>query len=241
MIEIEAAHKVLADKEQAVKKLFENLTVAAGPFKGLRYPNFVAFGSALYPKLLGSYECELNDDLESLLENEYDTILDIGCAEGYYAVGVAMRKPMALVYAYDINQEAIEACKKMAVMNQVEENMRFGNFCSSSTLEHFDFSGRSLVFSDCEGYELELFTPQAVQNLKNCDLLIELHDLRDERISPTIEEVFKETHTIKYVRSQNTFKKLKDFNLRGDLTDEQVLDFFVERYGIMEWAIITPK
>ena len=29
--------------------------------------------------------------------------------------------------------------------------------------------------------------------------------------------------------------------LIGDLTEDQILNFFVERNGIMRWAIITPK
>jgi hypothetical protein len=34
---------------------------------------------------------------------------------------------------------------------------------------------------------------------------------------------------------------MRALNLIGDLTDDQILNFFVERNGIMRWAIITPK
>ena len=114
LIQIEIKQKVMTEKEAILKKKFSNLTVADGPFKGMVYPDFIAYGSAMYPKLLGCYESELNASLESFLKTDYHSIVDIGCAEGYYAVGVAMRLPNAIVYAYDIDKKAMEACEKMA-------------------------------------------------------------------------------------------------------------------------------
>jgi hypothetical protein len=62
------------------------MTVANGPFKGLRYPSVHTFGSALFPKLLGSYESELHPVLGGMMGNGYTTVVDIGCGEGYCAV-----------------------------------------------------------------------------------------------------------------------------------------------------------
>jgi hypothetical protein len=241
LIGIEERNKEKARKEKRLKEKFSDLVVRYGPFKGMRYPDFIAMGSAMYPKLLGSYECELNDSVEELARNNYSTIVDIGCAEGYFAVGMAMRLPSATVYAFDINKEAINACKKLAETNKVFERVRFGEFCSAETLKNFDFKGRGLIICDCEGYEVELFPKETVTNLRSCDVLIEMHDLYNEKITPTIEKNFSATHDIRYVYSQNTFKKLDKHNLRGDLTDQEVLDFFTERNGIMTWAVITPK
>jgi len=241
LIQIEIKQKVLAEKEAILKIKFSNLTVLDGPFKGMVYPDFIAYGSAMYPKLLGCYESELNSSLESFLKTDYHSIFDIGCAEGYYAVGVAMRQPNALVYAYDIDVKALESCEKMAKLNKAEKNMHFGTFCSPETLIGMDFEKKSLIFSDCEGYEMDLFTPDVVKNLKNCDLIIELHDLYTEKISPTIFDAFSASHHIKLVYSENTFMKMRALNLIGELTEDLILNFFLERNGIMRWAIITPK
>ena len=241
LIPIQAKQKVLAEKEEILKQKFSNLTVAGGPFKGMKYPDFIAYGSAMYPKLIGCYESELNESLEQLLKNQYESIIDIGCAEGYYAVGVALRKPDSIVYAYDVEVKALDACKKMAELNKTSQNMRFGTFCSPETLINMNFEKKSLIFSDCEGYEMELFTPEVVKNLKNCDLIIELHDLYTEKISPSVIDAFSKSHHIKLVYSENTFMKMRALNLIGDLTDDLILNFFVERNGIMRWAIMTPK
>jgi hypothetical protein len=55
-----------------------------------------AVGSALIPKLLGCYEAELHGVIACALNTTYDTIIDIGCAEGYYAVGLALHFPDTL-------------------------------------------------------------------------------------------------------------------------------------------------
>src|SRR5436190_882004 len=63
--------------------------VLGGIFKGLQYPRFESSGSGLVTKLLGSYENELHPFIQQLGANKYTEIIDIGCAEGYYAVGLA--------------------------------------------------------------------------------------------------------------------------------------------------------
>ena len=79
------------ESAELLKKLFANKVVLTGIFKGLKYPELTAYGSALYPKLIGSYEKELCPTLARLLEKNYSEIIDTGCAEGYYAVGLALK------------------------------------------------------------------------------------------------------------------------------------------------------
>jgi hypothetical protein len=40
------------------------------------------------PKWLGTYELELHSIIKGILRAEYNTIIDIGSAEGYYSVGL---------------------------------------------------------------------------------------------------------------------------------------------------------
>jgi trans-aconitate methyltransferase len=55
--------------------------------------------------LLGCYEQPLQPFIEQAIEAQYSTILNIGCAEGYYAVGMARRMPQTRVMAWQIAQE----------------------------------------------------------------------------------------------------------------------------------------
>ena len=241
LISIELNHKKQLLHENRIKEKFNSLTVLNGLFKGMKYPEFYSAGSSLYAKLIGSYESELSGCLTDLFLNNYSEIIDVGCAEGYYAIGMAIKNPNARIFAYDIDSEAIIAAKKMAEINSVSSQLTFNSIFTSETLSDFSFTGKGLVLSDCEGFEIELFTQQSVKNLKNCDVLIELHDLYNELITPNLENVFKESHDVKYIYSENTFVKLNNLGLKGDLSDSDIKSFFLERNGIMQWALYTPK
>ena len=79
--------------------------VLRGPFAGMVYA-VDAFASAYFPKLIGCYEREIHEILESVIRRGYRRIIDIGCAEGYYAVGLALRCPESSVLAIDIEASA---------------------------------------------------------------------------------------------------------------------------------------
>jgi hypothetical protein len=51
---------------QLARAMFPEPVVSGGPFKGMLYPSAQAYGSALLPKLLGSYESELHPALEEM-------------------------------------------------------------------------------------------------------------------------------------------------------------------------------
>ena len=51
--------------------------------------------------LLGTWELELTEIWERILANDYSLMVDVGAAEGYYAVGMNLRKPNAEVIAYE--------------------------------------------------------------------------------------------------------------------------------------------
>ena len=117
------------------RELFPDLTVLAGPFVGMKYTSHQAFGSTLLPKLLGSYESELHGVLEEMLINNYASVVDIGCAEGYYAVGLGLRLPEAEVYAFDTAIEARQSCCALAKLNRLDNRVHIGGFCDATLLK----------------------------------------------------------------------------------------------------------
>lgn len=80
-------------ERKIVSALTPELKVIKGPFEGMKYPSLRAAGSALVPKLIGTYEIELTPYIMKIIEKNYSIILNIGSAEGYYAVGLALRSP----------------------------------------------------------------------------------------------------------------------------------------------------
>eukprot|EP01031_Cornospumella_fuschlensis_P050377 gene50377-61632_t len=127
--------------------------VLAGPFVGMRYIEG-SVGSAYVPKLLGIYERELNRCVEEACALDVPLIVDIGAAEGYYAVGLAMRNPGAKVVAFEMESEGRALLKEMAEINEVEQRLSIRGRCEPADLQDALFGAeRSIVVCDVEGYE----------------------------------------------------------------------------------------
>jgi ribosomal protein L11 methylase PrmA len=199
-------------------------------------------GSPLFTKFLGSYEDELNPFITETSTTRYSEIFDIGCAEGYYAVGLSMMHPEAKVYAYDIDQVALDRCKSMAALNGVTDRIVFEHKCEKSTLVNFKFSGKGLILSDCEGYEKVLFDKETAVALKGCDLIIELHDNAVPDIKQHITNSFKDTHDLSFVTSR--LKSQKDYPILATLSLPAMFKenrFVEDRNTTMDWAIIRAR
>jgi hypothetical protein len=183
---------------QAVLRRYGKV-VADGPFKGMIYGK-EAFCSAYLPKILGCYESEIQPALDLLLEKNPPIILNIGAAEGYYAVGLARRFPQATVYASEIESHARDLCEDLARLNDVSERVRVIGECTLDELNALPLEG-GLILCDCEGCELELLQPEIVPGLRTCNLLVELHDCFDPRITPALRQRFESTHDITIIDS----------------------------------------
>ena len=127
------------------------ITVQTGPFKGMKYLDEIVWGS-ITPKWLGSYESELQSVIDSISRHNYSRIIDVGCAEGYYAVGLAKICEKTSVFAYDTDYLSRRQAKKLAKLNNVEDRVRVGNFCDHSDLDAIS-NDNTLVVCDIEGFE----------------------------------------------------------------------------------------
>lgn len=220
-------HILKIDVEQKfLESLNENESkkIKRGVFKDMIYPSLESYSSVLAAKLLGAYEIELSEVIEETLQKPYKNVLDIGCAEGYYAVGYALRLPEVKVHAFDINTETLSMCKEMAIVNRVNNKIEYYNKCTPEFLANSDFSEPTLIISDCEGYELELFSSEIVKNLKNCDLIIELHEKVHPDIVNILTNVFNKTHNIKLIHGKiRNISEYPELNMFADTEKHLIL------------------
>ena len=226
------------------QQLSPALTVLHGPFAGMRYPAARAAGSALIPKILGSYERELHPVIERLVHTTYSDIVDIGCAEGWYAIGLAMRLPGVWVHAFDTDEQARVLCRAMAEANGVADRVQIRSHCSEQALLTLALGPRALVVSDCEGYEAELFTPEVARRLARHDLLIEVHDRVDPALGPRLRERFAATHEVVVVDSVDDTRKLRNYDFAElrpfDATERRQM-LSEGRGMVMEWLFLTSR
>ena len=222
----------------------KDLIVQGGPFRGLRYlPQLTSTDTLLshtvIPKLLGSYELELHDSLKRSFTRQYKQVINIGCAEGYYAVGLALRFPDIPVFAFDIDAANREFCGQMAAINGVADRVFIRGECTVEELASTVFEN-SLIVCDCEGCELELLHPDLSPSLAISDVMVELHDCVNEIITPTILARFGKTHDADVV--QKVDRDVTDYPVLNELTPlQQRLALSEFRWGPLQWAFLTAK
>lgn len=206
--------------------VFNNETIVQnGPFKNLQYIQR-ASGSALLPKIMGSYEEPIQEWVYEIINSQnYKNILDIGCAEGYYACGFAMTMPNTKIIAYDIDSNARENALELKTLNKLS-NLEIKSECT-----HYELNSKSekgtLIFCDIEGYEKILLDPTLVPNLKKVDLLIETHDCFVPNITDELITRFYESHTIELVVDYPF--RLKNYSTPLPYTFEQFREIIDEK------------
>jgi len=173
----------------------QGCTLLGGPFQGMKYPRQALLSRYGIPILFGSYELELHTVIEEAVAKRFERIIDIGCAEGYYAVGLA-RRTEAIVYAFDCEPRERFYCREMARLNNVQDRVHVRSWCDERILKNTAI-GRCLIISDCEGYEVNLFSDDIVPSLKNCDLIIEVHEGTEVDVRSLLTQRFRNSHHVR--------------------------------------------
>jgi len=205
----------------------------------------VSQGSAYIPKLLGIYEQELNPQIEEIVARNPRLVIDVGAAEGYYAVGLAVRLPQAHVIAFEMEPLGRRALHEMATLNEAIFRVNIRGRCEASDLqEALEKEERAVVVCDVEGYEKQLLNPDAVPGLRNAAILVELHDFLVPNITEILKNRFSSTHQITQIWQEPRFRS--DFpwsTLVTRLLPGSYLDWAVSEWRPvrMAWLWIVPK
>lgn len=209
-----------------------------GPFAGMDYVKDATEG-ALAPRLLGSYESELHPTIARFAAEDFDCVIDVGCAEGYYAVGLARLMPQVTVYAYDIVEKARVACAELAAKNGVGDRVIIGELFTPTGFEAFA-DRRCLVMMDVEGAEDDLLRPDLSPALAQMSLIVETHDVYKPGVLERLRERFAATHDIQRLDQQGKTTPLPDWLARlGHL--DHLLAVWEWRIRPTPWLVMTPK
>ena len=175
--------------------------VVSGPFENMKLPDQNSWGSGdVVPKSLGCYEAELHGAVETAIGRTPDLVINVGCAEGYYAIGLARRMPGTRVHAFDIDPQAQAVCRAAARDNGVHRSIAVAGECTAEHLTALAAGAeRPLIVIDCEGAEMQLLAEAAMPHLAHADLIVECHDFLDRAITPTLTERLTPTHAVELI------------------------------------------
>ena len=169
-------------------------TIPAGPFQGLRYATEASEGGRA-PRLLGAYEASLHQVIETVIARDHPQVVDIGCAEGYYAVGLARRMPGTTVHARDSDPRARTLCADLAKANGVADRVRIGPEVSHADLA-LCADAPTFVLCDIEGAEGALLDLARAPALVEADLLVEVHEGMRPGLLATLTARFAPSHRV---------------------------------------------
>ncbi len=168
--------------------------VMSGPFEGMRLcPESRWPDGNLCLKLFGYYEHELHPAIEKAISRRPNSVINVGCGEGYYAVGMAMRLPKAKIYAIDISSEAVRLCRQAATLNNVVDRVGVGLVDGDG----FSVSSPCLLIIDNEGSEEKVV--ECLDEPKGYDLIIECHDFMNAGTADRITKRLSATHEVERI------------------------------------------
>ena len=176
------------------------LTVRRGPFDGM---NLDGACSPLGPKVLGTYEMELGTLIESIAHSPVQHVVNVGAADGFYAVGLLRHLPRARATTFEMRTSHHAHIDALARANDVRDRLTIRAACDVASLSAMlNHDERTLVIMDVEGAERELLDIARVSGLRNAQILVEVHDFVDPQISGLLRERFEATHRLTAYRSR---------------------------------------
>ncbi len=214
--------------------------VQSGPFAGMKMLDEKGGwdDGNLKTKCLGCYEEELHPiieyEIERLIKLENPRIVDLGCAEGYYSIGLARRLSKATIYGVDVSDKCLELARKAAELNGVE--IKFGAVISDV------MNKPDLVICDVEGHEADYLNLNYFPNLAHADIIVECHDCGEinNHFTKILTERFSLTHNVECI-----FEGARNPNKYGILQKAESLHRWMAvcegRPCLMNWLVMIPK
>lgn len=218
--------------------------VIDGPFEN-QLCGFKSFGSAYFPKILGTYEMEIYQHLINFLDKKPSVIIDAGAAEGFYAVACAKHCSNSIVYALETNSNALDLLEKNIILNFCK-NIKIMGKCDKHSLKNILCDQGGFVLMDIEGAENECLDPFQIPSLRFTDILVETHDYFYPGTTKKIKERFKISHNIEEITGKE--RDVTEFPFHKLPTYIKFIPKKYIRYSLLEhrpiqstWLAMTPK
>lgn len=210
-------------------------TVFSGPFKGMRLVP-VQLGSLLMPRILGSYESELAPIFSDL--SRFNRLVDVGSAEGYYAVGCPFANPHLRTIAFDTDERVREVCGRAAALNGVADRVEQRGLCAPDDLAELA-TPDTLILVDIDGGETDLLCGASAAKLARAEIVVEVHHKGSGTTETDIIPHFAATHDITVIRQ--SVVDAWQFEMLRDLSSfERFLAVWEGRYT-EAWLHMRPR
>ena len=219
--------------------------VAHGIFKEMKLNKNIYWSKYdLITHILGVYEEHILDQLVKFSNLNNKIFIDIGAADGYFAIGSAYSGLFKKIYAFEIQKNGREVLHENAKANNCDKNIIIKSEANFNSLkEIINTEKDAVILIDIEGDEFNLLNYETLKLLSNSNIIIELHP------SLVTDGYKKEKDLINYAKSLFNVSLIKRENYNPNLyeeldsfSDEERLIAFSEgRENNMNWLILETK
>ena len=219
--------------------------VAHGIFKDMKLNRNIYWSkNDLTTHILGVYEKHILDQLIKFSKHKNTIFIDIGAADGYFAIGSAYSGLFQKVYAFEIQKNGREILSENAKANNCDKNIIIKSEANFNTLkEIIDIHTSAVILIDIEGGEFTLLNDQTLKLLRNCNVVIELHpslvkdgNKKESELINSAKKFFKFSLIKRENYNPNLYEELDSFS-----DEERLLAFSEGREANMNWLILEPK
>jgi hypothetical protein len=166
----------------------------------MRWPRETIVGSEFAPKVLGTYELEIQEIFRQLLTDPGVTsFVDVGAAEGYYAVGAACLAPRLPVFAFEIQTSAHAGIRELAEVNNARDRVTVLGEFRPLDFDDARLGGSPVVLVDIDGGEEHLIDDAFIRLFRRASLILEIHDFVSPGLGSRMRERLHATHSIEVI------------------------------------------
>lgn len=235
-------------REVLGRRIYEESSgkVLYGYFKNLKIVSYRWGARDLGSIILGEYERNIVEYINKV-ESNYTIFVDVGAADGLYAVGLLHNRKMKKSICFESSADGRASIELNAKANRVQQSISIrktatGQFARDLSDEFGDELQNCLILIDIEGGEFDLLTSENLQILRNSVVIVELHKEAGDYESKLSKLYLnaKKFHEIRMLHRTGAnpfeFKELESWPDE----DRQIIFSEGRRYS-MTWVALHPR
>ena len=220
--------------------------VLYGAFKGMKLVSTSWSARDVGSIILGEYERQVVDVIMGSPKS-HSIFIDIGAADGIYAVGLSLNNRFLSSYCFESSEDSQISIRANAIANNVESRITIlgtarVNFLSKLTEKYGLDLTKALFLIDIEGGEFDLLTDQNLKKMCKSVVIVEIHknvddfDSKYKTLLANSAEFFNLKELSAGSKSNIDIKEIKSWPDE----DRQIVFSEGRRYE-MWWLVMTPK
>ena len=197
-----------------------NFIVQYGIFKNLKMNHEISWGQGdIASKIYGFYENKIQQKIKDI---NNPILIDIGAADGFFAIGSLKSKICEFCYAFEETKKSRENLSKTAKINNVQNKL---SIIGKVTKDNFftllpskiNFS-EVTILCDIEGGEFDLFSDEILATIRCSNIIIEIHKNHNKNLEiDLLERVKKYFNVSIIIDNDKNFESVSELHALNDI------------------------